>query len=194
MCPSICKYILGYQRIIVCILASLVRNLKKKSVCSGTQWTNSVTAWKACLRLSHRWSEKTCWLGVRFPPGTLLVLPPRCHVLMTNLKLRESLVWLQVTCRSFNKACKLKLRSNTCYCCYLYNCERWASATQTQHGEMPNPVKMHMNPVMPQHHVTSLFNSKFFNEAKNCFYRLCCWKQTLRRHPHKLTWIMWFWR
>ncbi|XP_072237371.1 transmembrane protein 255B-like [Leuresthes tenuis] len=30
---------------------------------------------------------------------------------------------LQVTCRSFNKECKLKLRSNTCYCCYLYNCE-----------------------------------------------------------------------
>ncbi|KAM4597257.1 transmembrane protein 255B [Fundulus diaphanus] len=29
----------------------------------------------------------------------------------------------EVTCRSFNKACKLKLRSNTCYCCYLYNCD-----------------------------------------------------------------------
>ncbi|XP_035992473.1 transmembrane protein 255B isoform X2 [Fundulus heteroclitus] len=29
----------------------------------------------------------------------------------------------EVTCRSFNKACKIKLRSNTCYCCYLYNCD-----------------------------------------------------------------------
>ncbi|XP_015235858.1 transmembrane protein 255B isoform X2 [Cyprinodon tularosa] len=31
--------------------------------------------------------------------------------------------YTEVTCRSFNKACKMKLRSNTCYCCYLYNCE-----------------------------------------------------------------------
>ncbi|CAK6965911.1 transmembrane protein 255B [Scomber scombrus] len=31
--------------------------------------------------------------------------------------------YTEVTCRSFDKACKLKLRSNTCYCCYLYNCE-----------------------------------------------------------------------
>ncbi|KAK1875137.1 Transmembrane protein 255B [Dissostichus eleginoides] len=30
--------------------------------------------------------------------------------------------YTEVTCRSFDKACKLKLRSNTCYCCYLYNC------------------------------------------------------------------------
>ncbi|XP_068598010.1 transmembrane protein 255B-like [Brachionichthys hirsutus] len=29
----------------------------------------------------------------------------------------------EMTCRSFDKTCKLKLRSNTCYCCYLYNCE-----------------------------------------------------------------------
>ncbi|KAK5616291.1 hypothetical protein CRENBAI_014633 [Crenichthys baileyi] len=29
----------------------------------------------------------------------------------------------EVTCRSFNKACKMKVRSNTCFCCYLYNCE-----------------------------------------------------------------------
>ncbi|XP_068178032.1 transmembrane protein 255B-like [Antennarius striatus] len=29
----------------------------------------------------------------------------------------------EVTCRSFDKTCKMKLRSNTCYCCYLYNCE-----------------------------------------------------------------------
>ncbi|XP_029948685.1 transmembrane protein 255B [Salarias fasciatus] len=31
--------------------------------------------------------------------------------------------YTEVTCRTFDKACKLKLRSNTCYCCYLYNCE-----------------------------------------------------------------------
>ncbi|XP_039988294.1 transmembrane protein 255B [Xiphias gladius] len=31
--------------------------------------------------------------------------------------------YTEVTCRSSDKACKLKLRSNTCYCCYLYNCE-----------------------------------------------------------------------
>ncbi|XP_061597592.1 transmembrane protein 255B isoform X2 [Cololabis saira] len=31
--------------------------------------------------------------------------------------------YTEVTCRSFNKACELKVRSNTCYCCYLYNCE-----------------------------------------------------------------------
>ncbi|XP_061526169.1 transmembrane protein 255B [Phycodurus eques] len=31
--------------------------------------------------------------------------------------------YTEVTCHSFNKACKLKLRSNTCYCCYLHNCE-----------------------------------------------------------------------
>uniref|UniRef100_A0A3P8R3N9 Transmembrane protein 255B n=1 Tax=Astatotilapia calliptera TaxID=8154 RepID=A0A3P8R3N9_ASTCA len=30
---------------------------------------------------------------------------------------------LQVMCHSFEKSCKLKVRSNTCYCCYLYNCE-----------------------------------------------------------------------
>ncbi|KAM7424329.1 hypothetical protein PAMA_000596 [Pampus argenteus] len=35
-----------------------------------------------------------------------------------------------VTCRSFDKACKLKLRSNTCYCCYLYNCESTEYHTQ----------------------------------------------------------------
>ncbi|MEQ2270989.1 hypothetical protein XENORESO_019178, partial [Xenotaenia resolanae] len=29
----------------------------------------------------------------------------------------------EVTCRSFSKACKMKVRSNTCFCCYLYNCE-----------------------------------------------------------------------
>ncbi|XP_054588392.2 transmembrane protein 255B isoform X1 [Nothobranchius furzeri] len=29
----------------------------------------------------------------------------------------------EVTCRSFNKACDLKVRSYTCYCCYLYNCD-----------------------------------------------------------------------
>uniref|UniRef100_A0A3B5L748 Transmembrane protein 255B n=1 Tax=Xiphophorus couchianus TaxID=32473 RepID=A0A3B5L748_9TELE len=28
----------------------------------------------------------------------------------------------EVACRSFNKACSLRVRSNTCYCCYLY-CE-----------------------------------------------------------------------
>ncbi|XP_054473416.1 transmembrane protein 255B [Anoplopoma fimbria] len=37
---------------------------------------------------------------------------------------------LQVTCRSFDKACKLKLRSNTCYCCYLYNCASTEFHTQ----------------------------------------------------------------
>ncbi|KAM3877081.1 transmembrane protein 255B-like [Diretmus argenteus] len=31
--------------------------------------------------------------------------------------------YTEVTCRSFNGACKLKVKSNTCYCCYLYNCE-----------------------------------------------------------------------
>ncbi|KAM8877812.1 transmembrane protein 255B [Synchiropus picturatus] len=31
--------------------------------------------------------------------------------------------YTEVTCRSFDKACKLKLRSNTCYCCYLHNCD-----------------------------------------------------------------------
>ncbi|XP_040896326.1 transmembrane protein 255B [Toxotes jaculatrix] len=38
--------------------------------------------------------------------------------------------YTEVTCRSFNKACKLKLRSNTCYCCYLYNCESTEYHTQ----------------------------------------------------------------
>ncbi|XP_028258220.1 transmembrane protein 255B [Parambassis ranga] len=31
--------------------------------------------------------------------------------------------YTEVACRSFEKTCKLKLRSNTCYCCHLYNCE-----------------------------------------------------------------------
>ncbi|XP_057699280.1 transmembrane protein 255B [Corythoichthys intestinalis] len=31
--------------------------------------------------------------------------------------------YTEVTCRPFDKSCKLKLRSNTCFCCYLYNCE-----------------------------------------------------------------------
>ncbi|XP_034734876.1 transmembrane protein 255B [Etheostoma cragini] len=30
--------------------------------------------------------------------------------------------YTEVTCRAYEKTCKLKLRSNTCYCCYLYNC------------------------------------------------------------------------
>uniref|UniRef100_A0A3Q4N0A5 Transmembrane protein 255B n=1 Tax=Neolamprologus brichardi TaxID=32507 RepID=A0A3Q4N0A5_NEOBR len=30
---------------------------------------------------------------------------------------------LQVMCHSFEKSCKLTVKSNTCYCCYLYNCE-----------------------------------------------------------------------
>ncbi|KAM9765065.1 transmembrane protein 255B isoform 1-T1 [Menidia menidia] len=41
--------------------------------------------------------------------------------------------YAEVTCRSFNKECKLKLRSNTCYCCYLYNCE--SSEYQTHYYE-----------------------------------------------------------
>lgn len=31
--------------------------------------------------------------------------------------------YTEVTCRATTKACKLKLESHTCYCCYLYNCE-----------------------------------------------------------------------
>ncbi|XP_060892070.1 transmembrane protein 255B isoform X1 [Labrus mixtus] len=31
--------------------------------------------------------------------------------------------YTEVTCRASEKACKLKLRSNSCYCCYLYNCQ-----------------------------------------------------------------------
>ncbi|XP_051918717.1 transmembrane protein 255B [Hippocampus zosterae] len=31
--------------------------------------------------------------------------------------------YTEMTCGSSGKSCKLKLRSNTCYCCYLYNCE-----------------------------------------------------------------------
>uniref|UniRef100_A0A667Z3K0 Transmembrane protein 255B n=1 Tax=Myripristis murdjan TaxID=586833 RepID=A0A667Z3K0_9TELE len=31
--------------------------------------------------------------------------------------------YTEATCRSSNSACKLRVRSNTCYCCYLYNCE-----------------------------------------------------------------------
>ncbi|XP_053280961.1 transmembrane protein 255B [Pleuronectes platessa] len=38
--------------------------------------------------------------------------------------------YTEVTCRSFDKACKLKLRSNTCYCCYLYNCDSTDYHTQ----------------------------------------------------------------
>ncbi|XP_028296646.1 transmembrane protein 255B [Gouania willdenowi] len=41
--------------------------------------------------------------------------------------------YTEVTCRSFDKTCKLKLRSNTCYCCYLYNCE--SSEYHTQYFE-----------------------------------------------------------
>ncbi|KAI3377540.1 hypothetical protein L3Q82_008710, partial [Scortum barcoo] len=43
---------------------------------------------------------------------------------------RTSALTLQVTCRSSEKACKLKLRSNTCYCCYLYNCDDTGYHTQ----------------------------------------------------------------
>uniref|UniRef100_A0A8C6WQJ7 Uncharacterized protein n=1 Tax=Neogobius melanostomus TaxID=47308 RepID=A0A8C6WQJ7_9GOBI len=32
--------------------------------------------------------------------------------------------YTEVTCRASTKPCKLKLESHTCYCCYLYNCER----------------------------------------------------------------------
>uniref|UniRef100_A0A8C7YYI5 Transmembrane protein 255B n=1 Tax=Oryzias sinensis TaxID=183150 RepID=A0A8C7YYI5_9TELE len=28
------------------------------------------------------------------------------------------------TCGTLNEHCKLQVKSNTCYCCYLYNCER----------------------------------------------------------------------
>ncbi|XP_060924604.1 transmembrane protein 255B [Limanda limanda] len=38
--------------------------------------------------------------------------------------------YTEVTCRSFDKSCKLKLRSNTCYCCYLYNCDSTDYHTQ----------------------------------------------------------------
>ncbi|TNN67282.1 Transmembrane protein 255B [Liparis tanakae] len=38
--------------------------------------------------------------------------------------------YTEVTCRSFDKTCKLKLRSNTCYCCYLYNCASTEFHTQ----------------------------------------------------------------
>ncbi|KAF7668264.1 hypothetical protein LDENG_00025520 [Lucifuga dentata] len=31
--------------------------------------------------------------------------------------------YAEVTCHSLNKACKLKVRTNTCYCCHLYSCD-----------------------------------------------------------------------
>ncbi|KAM9408879.1 transmembrane protein 255B [Pholidichthys leucotaenia] len=31
--------------------------------------------------------------------------------------------YTEETCRAFDKTCRVKLRANTCYCCYLYNCD-----------------------------------------------------------------------
>ncbi|KAK2920064.1 transmembrane protein 255B [Channa argus] len=39
----------------------------------------------------------------------------------------------EVQCRSFNKVCELKVRSNTCYCCHLYQCD--SSEFNTQYFE-----------------------------------------------------------
>lgn len=36
----------------------------------------------------------------------------------------ERSLCLQVTCHSLNSKCQLKVKSNTCYCCDLYNCQR----------------------------------------------------------------------
>ncbi|XP_074470838.1 transmembrane protein 255B [Sebastes fasciatus] len=38
--------------------------------------------------------------------------------------------YTEVSCRSYDKTCKMKLRSNTCYCCYLYNCASTEFHTQ----------------------------------------------------------------
>nr|XP_020463023.1 transmembrane protein 255B isoform X3 [Monopterus albus] len=41
--------------------------------------------------------------------------------------------YTEMTCHSFNKDCKMKVRSNTCFCCYLYNCE--STEYQSQYFE-----------------------------------------------------------
>lgn len=69
--------------------------------------------WQLCVCVFGYWSMQ--FLFIWF-----------LHLHLTHLSLSfiHSLE-LQVMCHSFEKSCKLKVRSNTCYCCYLYNCERW---------------------------------------------------------------------
>ncbi|XP_034048589.1 transmembrane protein 255B [Thalassophryne amazonica] len=54
---------------------------------------------------------------------TRLVQESMCDYFASGSGYMYDSYYTEVTCRSFNKACKLKVRSNTCYCCYLYNCE-----------------------------------------------------------------------
>ncbi|KAM4629926.1 transmembrane protein 255B [Polymixia lowei] len=51
------------------------------------------------------------------------LLEDRCEFYASGSGYAYDHYYTEVTCRSFNSACKLRVRSNTCYCCYLYNCD-----------------------------------------------------------------------
>ncbi|CAJ1049561.1 transmembrane protein 255B isoform X1 [Xyrichtys novacula] len=54
---------------------------------------------------------------------TRLLLEDMCDFYTSGSGYAFDSYYTEVTCRASEKACKLKLRSNTCYCCYLFNCQ-----------------------------------------------------------------------
>ncbi|XP_071397469.1 transmembrane protein 255B-like [Centroberyx affinis] len=50
------------------------------------------------------------------------LLEGRCRFYASGSSYVYDNYYTEVTCRSLDTSCKLKVRSNTCYCCYLYNC------------------------------------------------------------------------
>ncbi|XP_032960620.1 transmembrane protein 255B isoform X2 [Rhinolophus ferrumequinum] len=48
----------------------------------------------------------------------------RCQFYSSGVGYLHDVYQTEVTCHSLNGKCQLKVKSNTCYCCDLYNCQR----------------------------------------------------------------------
>ncbi|KAM6177903.1 transmembrane protein 255B isoform 2-T2 [Rhynchocyon petersi] len=53
----------------------------------------------------------------------------RCQFYSSGIGYLYDIYQTEVTCQSLNGKCQLKVKSNTCYCCDLYNCENTEHST-----------------------------------------------------------------
>lgn len=75
---------------------------------SGSFWTMDNTTWQCCSSWFLFVVSSIGWFTQHWNPED---------------KSKFLLFW-QVTCHTLNSKCQLKVKSNTCYCCDLYNCEK----------------------------------------------------------------------
>ncbi|KAM9169480.1 transmembrane protein 255B isoform 4-T4 [Pangshura tecta] len=53
----------------------------------------------------------------------------RCHFYSSGIGFLYDAYQTEVTCYTFSSKCELRVKSNTCYCCDLYNCENSEQST-----------------------------------------------------------------